>query len=127
MRSTPFELAHAVATLAESDCLELLASCEAASLACTDRARPTVVPVGVAVVGEELRVALPPHSDRRRFAGQVVALGAAVPAAPGGEGWWVVVRGTLKPIAGERALVLDPLEMEGRVLAAAPHRRWWPC
>lgn len=112
-----------MATIAESDCLELLATCDAASLACTDRARPTVVPVGVAVVGRELRVALPPTCDRGRFAGQVVALGAAVPAVPGAEGWWVVVRGTLRQLAGEWALLLEPLEIEGRVLAGAPGPR----
>jgi hypothetical protein len=122
---TPYEFAQAVATLAERDCLDLLASCQDASLAYTDRARPAVIPVAVAVAGDELRVALPLHCDTHRFAGQVVALGASVSAAPGGEGWWVVVRGTLSQLRSDRVLLLEPMEIEGRLLASAPRRRWW--
>lgn len=125
MRSTPFEFAQTVVTLAEHDCLDLLASCEAASLACTDRARPTVFPVAVSVVDDQLRVALPARSDAQRFVGQVVALGASVSAGPGGDGCWVVVRGTLKQLRDDRVLLLEPMEIEGRVLASAPRRRWW--
>lgn len=116
------------APLDPQDCLDLLERCEAASLACTVKAMPTVVPVTVAVVHNTLRVALPTAADAARLAGQIVALGAAVPSSPRSDGWWVIVRGELVPLAGAssgRVLALDALEVEGRALAAAPRGRWW--
>jgi hypothetical protein len=110
------------------DCLSLLEQCESASLACTVRAMPTVVPVTVRVVQDTLRVALPTAADAARLVGQIVALGAAVPATPRSEGWWVIVRGELVRAPGDgRVLALNALEVEGRALAPAPRGRWWRC
>ena len=123
MSNPTLTLARTVSSLAPEDCLYLLSRCDGASLACTDRARPTVLPVTVSVVGSTVRVALPRGTAASLYAGQVAALGASVPASPDAEGWWVVVRGTLWQTPAERVLALEPLEMEGRVLAMAPHRR----
>ena len=110
------------------DCLALLERCESASLACTVRALPTVVPVTVRVVHDSVRVALPTAADAARLVGQIVALGAAVPSTPRSEGWWVIVRGELVPLpGGGRVLSLAALEVEGRALAASPRGRWWRC
>lgn len=129
MWSTAFQPASTVSSpLAREDCLELLARCDSASLACTVKALPTVVPVTVRVVGAALRVALPPGSDSSRLVGQIVALGAAVPATAHTEGWWVIVRGELRALpGGERVLALEAFEIEGRALPAAPRGRWWRC
>lgn len=127
MWSTAFSPAHAVAApLDREDCLALLAQCESASLACTVRALPTVVPVTVRVVGHALRVALPSGADASRLEGQIVALGAAVPATADSAGWWVIVRGELRgPVGTGRVLDLEALDVEGRALPAAPRGRWW--
>lgn len=118
----------ASSALDPQDCLALLERCESASLACTVRALPTVVPVTVRVVQDSVRVALPTIADAARLVGQIVALGAAVPSTPRSEGWWVLVRGELLPLpGGGRVLALDALEVEGRALAAAPRGRWWRC
>jgi hypothetical protein len=117
-------LACTVSSLAPDDCLELLSRCDGATLACTDRARPTVLPVMVSVVGSTVRVALPHGVQPSSYSGQVIALGASVPATPGAEGCWVLVRGTLCQVPGGQVLDLEPLEMEGRVLAMTPRRRW---
>lgn len=110
------------------DCLSLLERCESASLACTIRALPTVVPVTVRVVQGSVRVALPTVADASRLVGQIVALGAAVPSTPRSEGWWVIVRGELVPLpGGGRVLALAAFEVEGRALAAASRGRWWRC
>jgi hypothetical protein len=110
------------------DCLALLARCESASLACTVRALPTVVPVTVRVLQGTLRVALPTVADAARLVGQIVALGAAVPSTPRAEGWWVLVRGELVPLAaGGRVLARDARVVEGRALAPGPRGRWWRC
>lgn len=127
MWSTAFSPAHAAASpLDREDCLALLAHCESASLACTVRALPTVVPVTVRVVNHALRVALPPGADASRLGGQIVALGAAVPATAHSAGWWVIVRGELRGSAGSgRVVDLEAFDVEGRSLPAAPRGRWW--
>lgn len=127
MWSTAFETAVS-APLGRQDCLALLERCETASLACTVRAMPSVVPVTVHVVGDAVRVAPPAGSDVTRLAGQIVALGAAVPATSRSAGWWVIVRGELVQLPGDsRALALEVFEIEGRALPAAPKGRWWRC
>ena len=124
VRNSDLALACTVDDLTPDDCLELLSRCDGASLACTERARPTVLPVTVSVVGSTVRVALPAGTPTSLYIGQVVALGASVPATPETQGWWVVVRGTLWQPPGERVLAVEPLEVEGRLLAMAPYRRW---
>ena len=105
--------------LEPDDCLELLKSCTAGSLACTSRAMPIVVPVLVKVVGASVRLVLGDHSDPERFAGHVVALGAGVPPTPRSDGWWVLVRGEAWTGTGARTeLLLDTADVEGRLLPA---------
>jgi hypothetical protein len=118
----------ASSALDPQDCLALLERCEAASLACTVRALPTVVPVTVRVVQGAVRIALPTTADATRLVGQIVALGAAVPPTPRSEGWWVLVRGELVALpGGGRVVALNAFEVEGRALAAASRGRWWRC
>lgn len=127
MWTTVFSPSHALASpLDREDCIALLTQCEGASLACTVRALPTVVPVTVRVVGSALRVALPQGADASRLVGQIVALGAAVPATARSDGWWVLVRGELRgPVSAGRVLDLETFDVEGRALPAAPRGRWW--
>ena len=129
MRITAGHHARAVALpLSREACLALLSQAQSGSLACTANALPTVVPVSVRVSGCELRVALPPEVEASRLTGQIVALGASVPATPGSTGWWVVVRGELHALAAaDRVLALTAFDMEGRSLPAAPRGRWWRC
>jgi hypothetical protein len=98
-------------------CLMLLSTCDAGSLACTVRAMPTVVPVGVSVHSGRVCVALNDAVSAKLFAGQVVALGAGVAPTPRANGWWVIARGELQRVSGsERQLVLETCELDGRAL-----------
>lgn len=98
-------------------CLTLLATCDGGSLACTVRAMPTVVPVGVSVQAGRVCVALADAASANRFAGQVVALGAGVAPTPRSNGWWVIARGEAQRVRGsERLLVLETCELDGRAL-----------
>lgn len=127
MWTTAFSPSHATASpLDREDCLALLAQVDSASLACTVRALPTVIPVTLRVVGPTLRVALPPGADATRLEGQIVALGAAVSATASSAGWWVIVRGEMRgPVGAGRVLELEAFDVEGRALPAAPRGRWW--
>ncbi len=129
MRTTGFQRASEVPSpLGRQDALELLARCASASLACTVNALPTVVPVTVHVSKGGLRVAVPRGTDGHRLAGQIVALGAAVPATPHSEGWWVIARGELRPAGGDGAvLALEVNDLDGRSLPTAPRGGWWRC
>lgn len=120
--------ATATSALERADCLALLARCKVASLACTVNALPTVIPVGVHAVSGGLRVAVPPDTDGTRLCGQIVAFGAVVPITARSDGWWVIVRGELRPVAGvPNVLALEAFEIDGRALSAAPPGGWWRC
>jgi hypothetical protein len=106
-------------------CLELLDRSGSASLACTTRALPSVLPVTVRVTSSQIRLVVDRAVDPDRLRGQIVAVGAGFPATPRAAGWWVVVRGEIRRERGStRELVLEPSEIEGRALPTDTWRRW---
>ena len=109
-------------------CLELVDRSGAATLACTVRAMPSVVPVSVRVTRTAIEVGTSHAGDTSRLVGQIVALGTGVAATPRAAGWWVVVRGELYEREGHPgSLLLRPFEVEGRALAATARGEWWRC
>lgn len=114
--------------LDDAICLELLDRCGVACLACTVNALPSVIPVTVRITGSAILLGLGAGGEPVRLDGQIVALGAGVPATPRSEGWWVVVRGELRLEAGTRGTFrLDPYEVWGRALPASRRAGWWRC
>jgi hypothetical protein len=109
-------------------CLELVDRSGAATLACTVKAMPVVVPVSVRVTRAAIEIGLPDIGDQSRLAGQIVALGTGVAATPRSPGWWVVIRGELVERGGRRgSLVLEPFDVEGWALPATARGAWWRC
>ena len=68
-------------------CLDLLARCGAASLACTDKALPCVLFVTVSVTSSTIRLAVARGADVDRLEGQIVALDGRALAASSIGGW----------------------------------------
>ena len=109
-------------------CLELVDRSGAATLACTAKAMPSVVPVSVRVTRSAIEVGTSPVGDASRLAGQIVALGTGVAATPRSPGWWVVVRGELVENDGRPgSFRLLPFEVEGCALPATSRAGWWRC
>jgi hypothetical protein len=109
-------------------CLELVDRSGAATLACTVKAMPSVVPVSVRVTRHAIEIGSPDVGDPSRLAGQIVALGTGVAATPKSPGWWVVVRGELCERDGHPgSLLLRPFEVEGWALPATSRGEWWRC
>lgn len=105
-------------TLSQDACRDRLSHSRRGLLACTQRALPSVVPVGVRLHQGRLLVSVHDDAVRDQLVGQVVAL--SVGRHPSGlrRGWRVVVRGQLGPADDEqdRTLALEPFQLEGVAL-----------
>ena len=102
-------------------CLQRLGRSRIGYLACSDRALPSVLPVSVRLTGTRLLLTAPNERFARLLLGQLVAVGAGRPPGILRDGWQVIVRGQVDPVAGmTRTVSLDPQDVAGSVLRRVP-------
>jgi hypothetical protein len=92
-------------------------------LACSQDAAPTVLPVHLSTTNGQLLVTVRSSADRRRLAGQVVALSVGKHPFRYCKGWTVVARGRLGRLRDDGSYPLEIDQMDGATYPRQKQRR----